>query len=559
MASSKVLSNIPCLLFLGAILIATVIGCGRQTSQNPQTPTSTASKDAASESVDGDWLIRNMPAEPKTLNPVTARDLYEVVVNRNVYEALLRRNNETLELEAELAESYIISDDHLTYTFKLKQGVKFHDGAPMTARDVAFTFERIKDPKVDAAHLRNYFRDIDRVEVIDDYTVRFVCTQPYWKALEVVGTFAIMPQHIFERGDFNSHPNDRHPVGTGPYKFVKWDTGRKIVLERNENYWGKRCHLDRVVFKIVTEDTVALQLFKRGELDLLGLSPEQWVRQAGSPEFEQRARKLTYYLPSFNYIGWNMRRPYFQDKRVRRALTELVDRETILQKLLYGLGKIVTGDWYINGPIYDHAIQPWPYNVAEAERLLNESGWVDHDGDGIRDKDGVPFSFEFLIVPGSTFSDQLATILQEDLKKVGIRMTIRPLEWATFEQQVQDRKFDAVAMGWSLDVEGDPFQLWHSSQAEKGSNYVGFVNAEADEIIEKGRREFDAEKRRTMYRRLHTILHEEQPYTFMFCPQALVVVDRRFENVKVYPLGLDPKEWYVPKAKQKYGRESNVP
>jgi peptide/nickel transport system substrate-binding protein len=317
-----------------------------------------------------------------------------------------------------------------------------------------------------------------------------------------------------------------------------------------------------MVFKIVMDDTVALQLFKRGEIDVYRrMTAEQWVRQTKGPEFERKAYKLAYDELGYSYIGWNMRRPFFQDRMVRRAMTHLIDREGIIKNIRYGLAKIVTGNFYINGPVYDHSIEPWPYDPAEAQRLLDEAGWVDHDGDGIRDKGGVPFSFEFLISSGSTIAEQLATIMQEDLQKAGIEMRIRKLEWATFEQQVQDRKFDAVAMAWSMEIEGDPYQLWHSSQAEKGSNFVGFVNAEADEMIEKGRREFDAEKRRAMYRRLHAILHEEQPYTFLYCPQQLTVVDRRFENVRAYNsrLALEPTEWYVPKARQKYGRERDAP
>jgi len=343
---------------------------------------------------------------------------------------------------------------------------------------------------------------------------------------------------------------------------VKWETGREIVLERNSSYWGDRARLDRMVFKIITDDTVAMQLFKRGEIDVYRrMTAEQWVRQTKGEEFEKRAYKLAYDELGYSYIGWNMRRPFFRNKMVRRAMTHLVDRDGILKNIRYGLGKIVTGNFYINGPAYNHSIEPWPYDPAEAKRLLDEAGWIDHDGDGMRDKDGVAFSFEFLISSGSTMAEQLATILQEDLKRVGIGMSIRKLEWATFLQQTQDRKFDATTAAWSMEIEGDPYQLWHSSQAEKGSNYVGFVNAEADEIIEAGRREFDAEKRRAMYRRLHAILHDEQPYTFFYTPQQLTVVDKRFENVKAYNsrLALQPTEWYVPRSRQKYGRESDVP
>ncbi len=545
-----------CLVALMLLTVACLTGCGG--SEETNRPAVVAPADDDQGPVRGDWVVRRLGAEPKTLNPITARDMYQMFVNEYVYESLLRYNKETLELEPELAESYTISDDHLEYTFNLRRGVRFHDGTPMTAHDVAFAFERIKDPAVDAAHLRNYYRNVERIEVIDDYTVKFVCTEPYWLTLVVTGGTPAMPRHVFEKGEFNSHPNNRHPIGTGPYKFVKWETGREIVLERNDDYWGDIPYLDRMVFKIVTDNTVALQLFKRGEIDVYRrMSAEQWVRQTKG--LEDRAHRLVYDESGYAYIGWNMRRPYFADKMVRRAMTMLIDRQTIIDTIRYGLGQIVTGPFFINSPSYDHSIQPWPYDPAEAQRLLDEAGWIDHDNDGIRDKDGVPFSFEFLIPSESVISEQVATILKEDLKKVGINMSIRRLEWATFEQQVHEMKFDATTMSWGTPPDQDPFQVWHSSQIEKGSNYVGFVNAEADELIETARREFDEQKRRALYHRLHAILHEEQPYTFFYCPKQLTLVDKRFENVKAYNyyLPLEPTEWYVPKSRQKYGREAN--
>ena len=247
-----------------------------------------------------------------------------------------------------------------------------------------------------------------------------------------------------------------------------------------------------------------------------------------------------------------MRKPWFKDRRVRQAMTMLIDRKTILDKLLFGLGTIVTGNFYINSPDYNKNIKPYPYDPGKAVKLLEEAGWTDHDGDGIRDKDGIPFSFEFLISAGSKFAEQLATIMQESLKNVGIKMSIRKLEWAVFIQKIQSRDFDACTLGWSLGWESDPYQVWHSSQAKSGSNFVGFVNPEADRIIEMARREFDPEKRHKLYHRFHKILHIEQPYTFLFTMKALVAVSKRFQNVNVYPMGLNPREWWVPLKMQRY-------
>lgn len=499
-----------------------------------------------SSTVHRDWLITQLSAEPATLNPITATDAYAANIDSYIYESLLKRDDKTLKLVPVLAKSWDVSPNHLVYTFHLKRNIHWQDGAPFTARDILFSFNRINDPKVDAAPLRAYYQDIKKVEVVNDYTVRFYYRVPYFRALEVCGSMPIVPAHLFHKGeDFNDSPIGRHPVGTGPYRFLRWDTGEQIVLVRNPNYWGPKPHLKRIVFKVITDSTVALQVLKQGGLDFMSLRPIQWVKQTENRRFLEHFRKLKYYQPSYSYIGWNLRRPLFQDRRVRRALTMLVNRQAILKELLFGLGTVVTNNFYVNGPDYDHSIKPYPYDPAAAVALLKAAGWEDHNGDGILDKAGVPFSFEFLIPAGSKFAEQLATVLQENLKRVGIRMTIRKLEWAVFVQEIQQHHFDACTLAWSLGWESDPYQVWDSSQAAHGSNFVGFRNAEADQLIEKARREFDPQKRRQLYYRFQQILHREQPYTFLFTTEALVAVSRRFQNVHVYPMGLDPRKWTV--------------
>ncbi len=503
--------------------------------------------------VAGDWLISHLGAEPATLNPITATDAYAHNIDDYIYESLLKRDEKSLELVPVLAESWEISEDHLQYTFHLKKNIRWQDGQPFTAHDILFSFERIKDPGVDSAHLRNYYQDIERLEMVDNDTVRYHYRIPYFKALEFCGGIPIVPAHLFKDTDnFNQHPIGRRPVGTGPYRLLHWETGKEIALVRNEEYWGEKPHLNRIVFKIITDATVALQVLKQGGLDLMSLRPIQWVRQTQARRFEENYQKLKYPLPSYSYIGWNLRRPLFNDRRVRLAMTLLLDRETILKKVLFGLGTVISGTFYLNSPEYDHNLKPYPYDPKTAVELLRAAGWEDRNGDGILDRDGVPFDFEFLISAGSKFGEQIATILQENLKGVGIKMGIRKLEWAVFVQRIEDHNFDACTMGWSLGWDTDPYQLWHSSQADKGSNFVGFRNDEADRLIEAARKEFNPRKRRQMYTRFSEILYEEQPYTFLFTTDALVAAARRFHNVIVYPMGLTPRQWWVPKAVQKY-------
>jgi len=508
----------------------------------------------------GDWLIRRLPAEPATLNPITATDVYAGAIDGLVMETMLDMDLKTQELIPLLAESWEVSEDKLTFTFHLRKDVRWHDGKPFTADDVIYSFERIMDPKVDSAHLRLYYIDCVEAKKLDDYTVRFRWKKPYFKALEMLGGMPIVPKHILDDGtDFNKHPFGRHPIGTGPYRFVKWETGKRIELERNPDYWGKPAYFDKIIFKIITDNNVALQVFKQGGLDIVSLTAIQWLKQTNSPHFQKRANKIYYDYPSYSYIGWNLRREPFNDRKVRQAMTMLLDRQSILKNIYYCLGKVVSGPFYINTPYYDHSIKPLAYDPERAKKLLAEAGWIDHNGDGWLDKNGKDFRFELLIVADSQNAEKIATIYKEELKKAGIDMQIRRLEWSVFLQHIQEWKFDACMLGWALDANPDPYQLWHSSMADvKGSsNHIGYKNPEVDKLIEQARAEFDKQKRIQILHKIHRIIHDDQPYTFLFNSKALVAVDKRIRNVIPYPIRPIFKytQWFVPEPLQKYPRD----
>ena len=506
--------------------------------------------------VQGGWLIYHLGAEPATLNPITATDAAESTINGGkIYETLIERDDETLELKPLLSESWTISEDKLKYRFKLRENVKWHDGVPFTSADVVFSYKSIMSPKVDAPHLRSYYQEILDVKAIGDYEVEFTYARPYFLALEFCGGMPLVPKHLFEDGDFNKNPYGRKPVGTGPYKFDKWVTGSEVVIVKNDDYWGKKPDLNSIVFKIISDNTVAFQVLKRGDLDLSGLTPIQWERQSNTKVFRENFNKYKYFRPNYSFIGWNIKKPYFNDRRVRTAMTHLLNRQEILDKILLGLGAIVTNPFYINSPEYDKSIKPFDYNPETAKKLLDEAGWIDSNGDGIRDRDGVEFEFEFLLPSGSDTSEKIATVLKEELDSVGITMNIRKTEWAVFTTRLQERRFDAVTLAWSMGVESDPYQIWSSTQSVAGSNFVGFENSRADELINQARQEFDRSKRIELYNEFANIVHEEQPYTFLFCSMSTVAVSNRFRNVEVYPLGLDPLRWYVPASLQKYGKE----
>ena len=544
------------LMLLGLGVLCLAVGCGKRDTSPSPTPSPAAAQTPESEAqpADGDWLVSRLSAEMPHLNPLTSTDYYARQVFAWIFEPLIDYDNETLEPEPNLAESWEISDDHLTYTFHLREDITFSDGIPLTAQDVKFTYDKTMDPATDCAHVRHMYQDIERIEIPDDYTVRYVCKLPYFRHLIVLGLIRILPEHIYGEGDFNNHPNNRHPIGSGPYIFESWETGRQVALTRNENYWGEKPRILKRVYKIITDDNAAFQVLEAGEIDAMEDVPrEAWVTRMTKPGFEERFNKFMHYSPRYTYLAWNRKRAWFGDTRVRRAMTMLLDRELIHETIYQGTVRTVSGPQFIESPEYNNDVAPWPFDPEQAKALLEQAGWTDADGDGVREKDGTPFRFEMLYGTGRPAVEQMMTVYKEELEQAGVKMVLKPLEFATVLESTAKGEFDAYSLGWVLPLYPDPYSTWHSSQTmEGGYNRVWFENAEADKLIEDARIEFDRKKRIELYHRLHEILHYEQPYTFLHCPAELVAVDKRFHGIKVYPYGLDPEEWWVPLGSQKY-------
>lgn len=507
---------------------------------------------------EGDWLVCRLDAEPRTLNSLSDQMEHSTVVISvgSIFERLLEYDWDEAVMKPWLAESYELSKDGLEMTVRLRDDVCFSDGVPMTADDIIFTYRTIMNPKVEAAVQRAFYNTFKDVVKLDDRTVKFVFKEVLWKTMECVGLFEVFPKHIYEFNDpeeFNRHRSN--PVGSGPYKFERWDVGQQVVLERNENYWGHKPKLKKVVFKFILNETAALQALRAGEIDFMDAPPEQYSEMKSNKEFTAKFRAMSYWQPGvpFFYIAWNEATPLFADRRVRLAMTYVLDRNAIVEHLLKGEAKITTGPFYIFGPQYDPNIKPWPYDPEKAKQLLDEAGWIDHDGDGIRDKNGVKLSFHLAFGTGRVFYEQLAKLFRDAAGKIGVEVIADPYEWSVFTEKYRKHDFEALIIGSGGTIEFDPHQYFHSSQIiGGGDNCASYNNPQADALIDVARRTLDPEKRYELYHRFHRLIHEDQPFTFIYIRPEWCFLDKRFENVIVHKLGLNSAEWYVPKEKQRY-------
>jgi len=537
-------------------------GCSRQ-NEAPAPPAQGRPLVSDLHPVQGDWVVQRIDSDIDTLNPVILELANAQVISSQINEGMLQMDNFTLKLKPCLAETWEISPDQLTYTFHLRHGVKWHDGEPFTADDVKYTYDRVQDPKVDAAQLRTYFSNIKSCEVLDPYTVRFNATERYFKSLEELGEMPIVPKHVFEKGEpnFNKHPFGRHPIGTGPYKFVRWDTGAQIALERNDDYWDitHSRYPKRLVYQVLEEPYVAAQLSKKGEIDVFEkVTPIQWEHELKNSRSMGHLREIVYPFPAYNYVGFNLRLPMFSDIRVRHAIDLLMPRDEIISQVyLNQYASKTSGYDPPASPNYNHDIPPTPYDPAQALQLLNDAGWKNDHGDGLLYKDNQPLSFTLFYPSGDPSRGKMAELIQESLKRAGIDLKLERLEFDVLIARVDDWKFDASLQGWATDLNGDPSQIWSSSQADlkKSSNFIGYKNPEADKLIAAGKLEYDDDKRAAIYRQLQQIIHDDYPVCFLINPHQIAIISDRFQNVKMFAPRpcFDITMWWVPRYMQKYG------
>ena len=502
----------------------------------------------------GDIIVRGDIGDASNLIPLLASDKPSHDIAGLIYNGLIKYDKD-MNIIGDLAESWGVSPNGLVITFHLHKGVKWHDGHPFTAADVLYTYRVTTDPKTPTAYAGEFLK-VKKAEVLDDYTFRVTYDKPFAPALVSWGT-SILPRHLLEGSDITRSPLTRHPIGTGPYIFKEWLAGQKIVLVANPAYFEGQPYISGYITRIIPDmATMFLELRAQGIDYSDVLSPLQYTRQTENNLFRNNFNKYRYLAFKYTYLGYNLKNQLFTDKRVRQAISYAINKEEIISGVLLGLGKSATGPYKPGTWAYNSNVKIYNYNPQKARELLKEAGWKDINGDGILEKDSQPFVFELVTNQGNETRQKCAEIIQRQLAEVGIKVKIRILEWAAFVNDfINKRRFDAVIMGWTIPPDPDAYDVWHSSKTSPEElNFISYKNQEVDELLEKGRSTFNQQERKKYYDRFQEILAEEQPYTFLYVPDELIIINNRFRGIEPAPIGLDYNfiKWYVPKDEQKF-------
>lgn len=546
---------------------------------------------APADAVPGGTLHRNLGDTPKGYNWLTENgaDVQELMTY--VHNGFAKRD--TVDPEKwvpDLAYKIEMSDDNLVYTIHLREGVywqvpnvNFASGRfdwlkeprEVTADDAVFYYHMIQNPKVQAGAIKNYYEGLEKAEVIDRYTFRVTWNKRVYQSLEMTIEAYPLPSWLFSKNEdgsdipeeslgtqFNNHWAAHYPIGTGPYKITEIKKDERILLERNDRYWGEKPPIEKIDYQIIKDPNTAYLKLTGGDLDLTALPPpvfKQDVLEA-TAQSPFKTGKLKYDVitrPVYYYIGWNADNPLFKDKRVRTAMTYALDRDGIIEHVLSGLGFPTSGPFLPGHPANNPDVTRYPYDLNKAAELLKEAGWEDTDNNGVLDKvvDGKKTEFRFTILAYNqpTARSYLA-IYKEALRKIGVHMNPSFVDWSLMQKKMDEREFEAFTGGWGLSWSTDPYQLWHSSQADviKGSNRVGFRNKRADEIIETLRVTFDEDERIKLLQEFHMILHEEQPYTFFYQLKTPFAWSSRMQNMvfqKLRPVDLS-LPWWIEQSAQ---------
>ncbi len=485
-----------------------------------------------------DTLRLLLSANPSILNPILSTDSASSSVEGLIFNGLLRVN-EDMQLVPDLAKSYTISPDNKTYTFHLRDDVLWHDGHRFDANDVKFTLETLLDPKTNTVRRSNYVINGKpvKVEVLDDFTLQFILPEVYSPFL-IRSSLSILPEHLLAGQDINTATFNMAPIGTGPYRFKEWKAGQHVRLEKNESYYAGVPKTDHIYMPIISDPNTALVALEKQEIDRSSLPVKE------VPRFIDHAfiNRFHYYDLMYTYLGFNLDKAVFKDRRVRAAIAHAINKPALVQAVLKGYGKpadVPSSPLLWSYP--DNDDLGFPFDLDKSRTLLKEAGYQLKDN--YLEKDGTRLGFTLITNKGNREREKTAQIIQRTLKLIGMDVEIQVMEWSSFIKVVNSpdtpKAFDAVVLGWSLSMEPDAYSIWHSSQYPKGFNFVGYKNERVDALLDAGRLETEQGKRKTIYAQMYKAIVTDIPYVFLYYPESNVGIQKTVNGLtKPGPAGL---------------------
>jgi len=538
-----------CTPIIFILVLALFSGCGGSGPATPVKPVNKADIPASPEH--GGSLTEATIGEPSNLISMLATDSSSHEVAAHIFVGMVKYNKD-IELVPYAAESFSIENDGKLLKFKLREDIYWFDGVQLTADDVEFTYNLMIDPNTPTAYATN-FKAVKAFRKTGKFTLEVEYEQPYAKAL-VTWAMDILPKHVMEGEDLLNTKYSRNPLGCGPYKLKEWVPGSQVILQANPDFFEGKPFIEQIVYRVIPDQSTQFLELKAGNLDTMNLGPLQYLYQTSGPGWDGSFNKFEYLSSGYAFLGYNMKHPFFKDVRVRQAMDYAIDRREIVKGVLYGLGDAANGPYKPGTWQYNEKVKPRPYDPEKAKSLLAVAGWADTDGDGLLDKDGRPFAFSIITNQGNTQRIKCGVIIQQRLSELGIKVDIRIVEWAAFIKEFVDKgRFDTIILGWNILQDPDIYAVWHSSMAvDGGLNFTRYTNTELDKLLEQGRRMVDQSKRKPIYDRIQQILHENVPYSFLYVPKSLPIVQARVQNIKAAPAGIgyNSTKWWIPTTLQ---------
>ena len=475
--------------------------------------------------VNASILHMSISASPSRVNPILSTDSVSSQITTWIFNGLITYDKDA-KIKMDLAKSYRFLDD-TTLEFELRRDVLWSDGQPFSAKDVLFTYNTIISPKIYTPYSSS-FRHIESVKMINDYKIVVKYKYPYFKALET-WMMEILPMHILkDEKDLMTSGFNRSPIGTGPYTLEKFSISNDIVIDANPKHFVHKPNIDKMIFHFLPDSSAKFLMLKSKKLDVGNLTPLQLERQIDD-DFKKNFSIYEDLAHSYSYVGFNLTNKKFKDKRVRKALSLAIDRDELVDILYFGHGKVCSGPFMPGTGAFNANVKAPKQNIKEAKRLLKELGYDENN----------PFEFTLITNTGSSGS-YAAQIIQHQLRKAGIIMNLRVMEWQAFlNTVVLPRNFEAVLMGWSLGLKPDAYSIWHSESRKKGGfNFVGYKNERVDTLIKKAEKIVDQEKFDEIYREIFALITNDNPYLFLVIPNSITVVNKNIEPVSPSIIGV---------------------